>query len=87
MKTDLRTIEAVQEWLEPMDYLELWYAIAPYDLPLCGQSRTHCDVSIREGRVSEDTILYCLKEMARMDLTERYDLPHRDPFKCLTVVK
>lgn len=68
-------IEAVEDWLEPMDYPGFWYAVEPYELTL--QDRDHCDNQINEGGVSSDTVLFVLKGLARMELLEKFQLKHR----------
>lgn len=75
---DFQYIEDVDDWLEPMDYTGFWYAIALYDLDdLALQDRAHCDGQLARGEVDQETMLYCLKNMARMELTLRHDLKHR----------
>ena len=44
-------IDEVEAWLEPMNYLEFWTAIAPYNLVL--QDREHCDAQLAAGEVDE----------------------------------
>ena len=61
-------IDEVEAWLEPMNYLEFWTAIAPYNLVL--QDREHCDGQLAAGEVDEDTVLIVLKHMARVELTK-----------------
>ena len=68
-------IQDVEDWLEPLDYLGFWEAVAPYTLIL--QDRDHCDDLISSGEVDADVILYCLKAMARRELTRMFDLKHR----------
>ena len=65
-------IDEVEAWLEPMNYLEFWTAIAPYNLVL--QDREHCDAQLAAGEVDEDTVLIVLKHMARVELTEAQKL-------------
>lgn len=65
-------IDEVEAWLEPMNYLEFWTAIAPYDLVL--QDREHCDAQIAAEEVDEATVLVVLKHMARVELTEMQNL-------------
>ena len=61
-------IDEVEAWLEPMNYLEFWTAIAPYNLVL--QDREHCDAQLATSEVNEDTVLIVLKHMARVELTK-----------------
>ncbi len=72
-----RDIQAVEEWLEPMDYPGFWYAVEPYSLNL--QDREDCDQQLREGGVPVDTMLEVLKGFARIELTQKFGLKHRDP--------
>ena len=65
-------IDDVEAWLEPMNYLEFWTAVAPYYLIL--QDRAHCDGQIASGEVDEATIMIVLKHMARVELTKRHGL-------------
>ena len=87
MKKEFKTIDELRAWLKPMRYLEFWYAIEPYNLPLYGQDKPHCDERIRGGGVTEETVLYCLKQMARLELTQRYGLQNRRSTPWLRVVK
>lgn len=73
--TDFKSINDVEEWLEPMDYSGFWYAIEPYALTL--QPKDTCDKKIANGTVSKETILYVLKGMARIELTDKFDLEHK----------
>lgn len=68
-------IEAVESWLEPMDYPGFWFAVEPLELTL--QDRTHCDHQIAQGRVPAETILFGLKALARKELIQRLKLKHR----------
>ncbi len=69
-------IEAVEEWLEPMDYISFWEAIAPYRLFTLAD-RDHCDGLIAGGTVKAETILYGTKAMARSGLISGFGLSHR----------
>ena len=68
-------IEEVCEWLEPMDYIAFWDAVAPYGLTL--QNRDFCDAQIASGRVPQALILGGLKGFARIELTQMFGLKHR----------
>ena len=68
-------IEDVIDWLEPLDYLAFWEAIAPYDLTL--QSRDHCDGLIAGGKVEPGVMLDGLKYLARLELAQRFGLNRR----------
>lgn len=80
-----KDIEAVIEWLEPMDYAGFWYAIEPYNLNL--QDKADCDRQLREGLVTVEVMLPAMKGFARIELTQRFDLPHRDPAPWLKLVE
>ena len=71
-------IEDVEEWLEPMGYVDLWEAVAPYRVFPLGD-REHCDALIAKGAVAQEVIVDCLKAMARMQLTRKLNLPPRIP--------
>lgn len=68
-------IEDVIEWLEPLDYLSFWAAVAPYNLTL--QDRDHCDGLIARGEVEPGLILEGLKYMAQVELAQAFDLNYR----------
>ncbi|MEM1410209.1 MAG: hypothetical protein AAGG79_05625 [Pseudomonadota bacterium] len=68
-------IDDVVAWLEPLDYVAFWDAVAPWTIFPDGD-REHCDQVIANG-VSQEIVLYSLKAMARLALTERFDLKHR----------
>ncbi|MGJ8572281.1 MAG: hypothetical protein ACSHXI_16445 [Hoeflea sp.] len=69
---NFKYIDEVEAWLAPMNYLEFWTAIAPYDLVL--QDRSHCDAQIGSGEVDESTVLVVLKHMARVELAKLQEL-------------
>lgn len=69
-------IQDVSDWLEPLNYVSFWEAVAPYDLFPAGD-RGHCDQTVSTGIAPQETVLFCLKVMARIALTERFGLRHR----------
>ncbi len=69
--------EDVKEWLEPLDYLAFWEAVAPYQLVL--QDRDHCDELIVGAIVDAKLVLEVLKGLAAMELQEAFCLPFRVP--------
>lgn len=69
-------IDDVRGWLGPLDYAAFWEAIEPYAI-FEGADRAHCDATIAQGIAPEDTVLSCLKAIARLALTERFDLKER----------
>lgn len=68
-------IQDVKEWLEPLDYIEFWEAVEPYDLTL--QDRDHCDDLIASGKVEATLILEVLKGLAEMELSKAFGLKWR----------
>ena len=68
-------IQDVIEWLEPLDYVSFWEAVAPYNLIL--QDRDHCDGLIARGEVKPGLILEGLKYMAEAELTDAFGLSDR----------
>ena len=70
-------IQDLEEWLEPLDYIAFWDAVASYNLTL--QDRDHCDGLIAGGDVTADTILKVLKGLAVMELRTAFDLQDRIP--------
>ena len=82
---EFKHIDDVVAWLEPMDYEGSWYAVEPYDLVL--QPRDHCDDQISKGLVDKETVLDVLKNMVRLELTERHGLHWKEPTPWLKVVE
>jgi len=80
-----KTIDEVEQWLEPMDYQGFWHAMRNYDLVL--QPRDHCDNQIESGVIDLETVLDVLKSMARMELTQRQGLHWRMPTPWLKLVE
>lgn len=68
-------IEDVEEWLEPLDYLAFWEAVAPYQLVL--QDRDHCDGLIAGGIVDAKLVLDVLKILAAVELQTAFNLTCR----------
>lgn len=68
-------IQDVEAWLEPLDYLAFWEAVAPYRLTL--QDRDHCDELIASGAVAASLILEVLKGLAAMELRQAFGLKSR----------
>ncbi|MCF6277213.1 MAG: hypothetical protein L3J16_00470 [Anaerolineales bacterium] len=66
----------VDEWLDPLDYIALWDAVAPYNI-FSIADRDHCDGLIAGGKVPQATILKGLKHIAYDGLRDRFDLQHR----------
>lgn len=71
-----RDIEEVAEWLEPLDYLAFWDAVAPYDL-FHMDDRAHCDGLIAGAIARPETVLKGLKAMATDRLASRLGLSFR----------
>ncbi len=70
-----RYFEDVEEWLQPLDYIAFWEAVAPYDLGLL--DRDHCDGLISSGKADTALVLGALKFLAVMELREAFALEHR----------
>lgn len=70
-----RYIQDVEDWLEPLDYIAFWEAVAPYGLDLL--DRDHCDGLIAGGKADTALVLGGLKFLAVMDLQARLGLRHR----------
>ena len=68
-------IQDVEEWLEPLDYIAFWKAVAPYNLTL--QERDHCDEMIATGKVDQSLVLRVLKGMAESELARKLNLKDR----------
>lgn len=67
--------EDVEEWLAQLDYEGFWKEAARFELDIT--SRTSCDIHIATGAIDEETVLFALKGMARLELVDRYDLRPR----------
>lgn len=78
-------IQDIDDWLDPMNFEEFWYAVEPFDLVL--QDRDHCAEQIASGDVDEDTVLSVLKYMARRELTEKQGLKRRPVTPWLQLVE
>lgn len=66
----------VDEWLDPMNYIAFWEAVAPYRI-FSIADRDHCDGLITSGKVPQSTILKGIKAMAYSGLRNRFGLQHR----------
>lgn len=66
----------VDEFLEPLDYVAFWEAMAPYRV-FSIADRDNCDELIAGGKVPQATILKGLKHMAYSGLEIRFALKHR----------
>lgn len=69
-----KDIQAVEEWLEPMDYEGFWFAVTSYGID--GVVRAHCDKQIQQG-ASKETVLEVMKALVRIELTESLNLKRR----------
>lgn len=76
---DFKHIDDIEDWLEPMDYETFWKEIKPFCLVLF--QREKCDNDIASGATDEETVLYVMKNFARMELASilklewRIDMP------------
>ncbi|MEM8786873.1 MAG: hypothetical protein AAGE76_01275 [Pseudomonadota bacterium] len=68
-------IENVQEWLESLDWVAFWDAIAPYNLPL--QSREVSEALVASGQMDQGQLLGGLKILAEVEITSRFGLTYR----------
>lgn len=82
---NFRYIEDVSEWLEPMNYIAFWYAVAPYNLEL--QPRDHCDDQIASGAAELDDVLAVLKYMARDEIAAKQGLKRKPVTPWLQLVE
>lgn len=69
-------VEEVEEWIEPMSYLELMDAVQPYSV-FSEADRDHCDSLISAGKVPVEVVLEGLKYMVSDALRFRLGLKHR----------
>ena len=74
--TMFEDIQDVEEWLAPFDYAGFWTAVAPWNI-FSSAARAHYDQVMADGEVDPETVLYCLKGMARIELQIRFDLRDR----------
>jgi hypothetical protein len=70
-----RYIQDVEEWLQPLDYIAFWEAVAPYGFVLL--DRDHYDGLIAGGEVNGALVLHGLKILATMEFRTAFDLKHR----------
>jgi len=78
-------IQDIDDWLDPMNFREFWYAVEPFDLVL--QERDHCEKQIASGDVDEETVLSVLKYMVRRELAEKQGLKRRPVTPWLQLVE
>lgn len=71
-----KDIDDVVAWLEPMEYETFWKEIKPFCLVML--TREKCDADIASGATDEETVLYVLKNFARMELASILKLTWRD---------
>lgn len=69
-------IEDVQEWLDPLSYVAFWEATQMWAI-FTDKDRAHCDQTISDEIAPQDTVLACMKAIARMELIRRFDLGPR----------
>lgn len=79
-----KTINDVEDWLEPMNYEEFWIAIKPWCLPM-PYTREQCDADIAAGADIED-VKIGLKMIACLLLTKRHNLKLRPVGPVLRVI-
>lgn len=78
-----KDIDDIVEWLEPMDYETFWQEIKPFCLIML--PREKCDADIASGTTDEETVLYVMKNFARMELASILKLEWRIDVPMLTV--
>lgn len=66
------SLNAVEDWLEPMEYENFWRETAKHALVL--PSKVSIDARIAKGSISEETMLVVLKGRAVDQICERYNL-------------
>jgi hypothetical protein len=67
----------VEEWLEPLGYDDFWREVSTFPLTML-QSRESCDEQIARGDVDEETVLYVLKGIVRLEIVQQQNLKPRD---------
>lgn len=72
---DFKSIEDVEEWLEPMNYEQFWREIRPYCLVMF--SREEADAQLEQEPHAVSEILGVLKAVAATRLIMRHDLKLR----------
>ena len=70
-----KDIDEIVEWLEPMDYETFWKEISPFGLIMF--PREKCDADIASEATDEETVLYVMKNFARMELASILKLEWR----------
>jgi len=78
-----KDINDIVDWLEPMDYETFWKEIKPFCLVML--PREKCDADIASGATDEETVLYVMKNFARMELASILKLEWRDSMMPSTV--
>jgi len=69
-------INDIEDWLEPMGYETFWREIRPYCLVML--PREKCDADMTNGDVDEETVLYVMKNFARIELAAIFKLEWRN---------
>ena len=73
----------VEDWLEQMDYETFWREIRPYCLIML--PREKCDADMANGHVDEETVLYVMKNFARIELAAIFKLEWRNDVPMMTM--
>ena len=73
----------VDDWLEPMDYETFWSEIRPYCLVIL--PREKCDADMANGDVDEETVLYVMKNFARIELAAILKLEWRNDVQMMAM--
>ena len=69
-----KTINDVENWLDPMDYDGFWHALAHLGLDI--SEKSHCDEQIKSG-ANKDTVLNVMKAFTRIEFTQSLKLKRK----------
>lgn len=66
----------LEDWLESLTYGEFWCAVIPHAVILPEPEK--CDCVISSGALTEEQMLWNLKQMALWQIADRYNLQWQD---------
>lgn len=75
---DFRYVDDVRNFLKPLGYASFWDAMAPYGI-FDAADRAHAERLLVKEAVPMASLMTCLKNIARLELEARYNLPERTP--------
>ncbi len=78
-----KNIDEIVEWLELMEYETFWKEIKPFCLIMLSHEK--CDADIASGATDKETVLYVMKNFARMELTSILKLEWRTDVPMMSV--